>query len=341
MDKLTYSDDLDKSSELLRLTIALLSKHKVPVDPHNYQMFYEHVSEKNQALTGDLNELLEQSTYPSAKQLRKLYKHHFVKDEEFLGAMRQEIRRIISSLLKDFGYSDNQLSNYSKTLNRFNGILDSQSSSSDMLNETEKVIQETHSMEKSQKHLGKQMVNVIDEINVLRKELEQVKEESKLDTLTGIANRKAFDAELEHTILDSRENNASFCLLLLDIDLFKKFNDNYGHLVGDKVLRYVATSLKRNLKGNDFIARFGGEEFVIILPGTTISGAMTVAGQIRKAISSGKLTNKSTDESYGKLTISIGVTQFQASDLPNELIKRSDQALYQAKELGRNRVEKL
>ena len=340
-DNTTYSDNLTQASEFFRLAIALLVKHKIPAVPHNYQIAYEYVSGRNQALMDDLNKLVEQSRVPSEKQLRRLYKHYFVQDEASLEVMRQEILHIISTILLEFGHSGKQLSGYSQTLNQFVDILDHQSSSTDMLDETRKVIEETHSMEQSQQHVEAQMVGVMAEIDSLRKELEQVKEESKTDTLTGISNRKAFDATLEHSILISRENKKPFCLLLLDIDHFKVFNDTYGHLIGDKVLRYVAASLKCNIKGSDFVARFGGEEFVIILPATNINGAMTVAELVREAISCGDLTEKNTNTSYGKITISIGVTQFRASDLSNQLIERADKALYLAKDRGRDRVEKL
>ncbi len=340
-DKAAYSDDIKQSSEFLRLAISMLSKHQIPLDPYNYQMGYECVSGKNQALMDDLNKLIEEASTPSQEQLYSLYKSYFLQDEAFFDIMRQEIRKIIVAVLHNFGHSCDELSSYSGTLNQFVDILDTHNSPELMIQETEKVIAHTRSMEHSHKQLEKQMIDVITEIDSLRKELEQVKEESKLDTLTGISNRKAFDVTLEHSILNARKNSEVFCLLLLDIDFFKKFNDEYGHLIGDKVLRYVAATLKRNVKGHDCVARYGGEEFVIILPSTNISGAMSVAQQICDAISSGNLTDKDSDTSYGKITISIGVTQFRASDLSDEIIHRADKALYLAKDRGRNRVEKL
>ena len=340
-EKSNYSDNRSKAAEFLRLTIALLAKYQIPTHPHNYQMGYEYVSGKNQSLIDDLDKLFGQSKSPEDNQLQSLYKQYFLQDEAFLEAMRQEIRLIISSILKEFNYSGGKLSDYSQTLNRYVDILDNHHSSAELLEETHRVIEETQATAKSQHRVELQMTSVIAEIDSLRKELEQVKEESKIDSLTGISNRKAFDAALEHTILTSRETKKPFCLLLLDIDHFKTFNDTFGHLVGDKVLRYVAASLKRSIKGGDFVARFGGEEFAIILPATSINSGMIVAEQIRKAVSSGTLTDKATDTSYGKTMISIGVTQFRASDLSNELVDRADKALYLAKDRGRDRVEKL
>nr|WP_243748914.1 GGDEF domain-containing protein [Pseudomaricurvus alcaniphilus] len=172
----------------------------------------------------------------------------------------------------------------------------------------------------------------------LRKELEQVREDSLLDALTGISNRKAFDSGLETTISESREQGSVFCLLLIDIDHFKQFNDTHGHLVGDKVLRFVAATLKRCIKGKDLCARYGGEEFAIILPDTDLAGAHTIAEQIRVAISGRVLKDSASGQAYGRITVSIGAGQYCDGELPNDTIGRADQALYQAKARGRNRV---
>jgi diguanylate cyclase len=125
---------------------------------------------------------------------------------------------------------------------------------------------------------------------------------------------------------------------MLDIDHFKSFNDNYGHLTGDQVLRLVGLSLKQTIKGQDITARYGGEEFAVVLPNTALRQALTVADHIRRAVMSRELKKKSTGEILGRVTISVGVSMLQPGDDTDALIERADACLYAAKRAGRNRV---
>lgn len=254
--------------------------------------------------------------------------------------MRQELRRIILNAQGEFERSGGNLSSYATTLSRFADILDPSMPSELMEVEVQKVISDTRAAEKSQRHLESHVHTLLSEVESLRKEIFQIKEESQTDSLTGIPNRKAFDSALEQMIHDAREKKQKFCVMIADIDHFKQFNDTHGHLVGDKVLRFVAATLKRGLKGRDTAARYGGEEFTIILPQTDLAGGYSVAEQIREAVSAGKLVDKENHATLGKITISIGVAEFYMSDLPNPLIQRADRGLYLAKDRGRNRVEK-
>jgi diguanylate cyclase len=126
--------------------------------------------------------------------------------------------------------------------------------------------------------------------------------------------------------------------MLTDIDHFKAFNDNFGHLTGDQVLRLVAMSVRHNVKGKDTAARYGGEEFAVILPNTVLRAAVTVAEHIRRAVMAKELMKRSTGEHLGRMTISIGVATVRAGDTGQSLIERADTCLYAAKRHGRNRV---
>ncbi|MEQ1790285.1 MAG: GGDEF domain-containing protein [Rickettsiales bacterium] len=128
---------------------------------------------------------------------------------------------------------------------------------------------------------------------------------------------------------------------MIDVDNFKMFNDKFGHLLGDEVLKIVARTLTDTLKGRDVVARFGGEEFVVFLPETPIEGAMRVAEMIRAGIAGKGLKRKDTGETFGSITVSLGVSRFRHDDdTLLTLIKRADEALYSSKNNGRNQVTK-
>lgn len=143
------------------------------------------------------------------------------------------------------------------------------------------------------------------------------------DPLTQLANRKDFDSTLDKAIADAAEKIEPLSLLLTDIDHFKAFNDSFGHLTGDQVLRLVAMSVKHNVKGKDTAARYGGEEFAVVLPNTNLRSATTVADHIRRAVMAKELMKRSTGEQLGRVTISIGVATLRKDDTAQSLNGRN------------------
>ena len=172
----------------------------------------------------------------------------------------------------------------------------------------------------------------------LKAKLELYREESVKDPLTRIDNRRGFDQNLQDAINLSNEGSTSLCLIMADIDHFKKVNDKHGHLVGDNVLRMVASTFKKSVKGKDLVARIGGEEFAIILPNTPFDGAMKLAEDMRKEFTRYDLKKKNTGESLGNVTLSFGVTRYNLGEPSEDFLNRADEALYQSKKEGRNKV---
>ena len=203
----------------------------------------------------------------------------------------------------------------------------------------EEVRQLTAMVEQKKQAESQQITALSGQVATLRDELEKTRDETRRDPLTGIFNRRALDDYLTALIDNNRLRRKSFALLLLDIDNFKSVNDNYGHLVGDQVIRAMAGACVDVLREDDFVARFGGEEFVALMPGASKRAAAKRADKLRAAIANTRFSLPAENrEDYLHLTVSIGVTEFQSGDTRAGLIERADQALYQAKENGKNQV---
>ena len=155
-----------------------------------------------------------------------------------------------------------------------------------------------------------------------------------IDSLTGIKNRTAFDSNFSRDIEYSHRKESELSLVVLDIDLFKRINDRFGHIVGDDVLRQVAQSVEHTIRSSDALYRYGGEEFAIVLNGTDETGALLLAERIRRNVEKLKLDSLTKT----RITVSLGVAALRANERADQLFARADNALYEAKKQGRNRV---
>lgn len=174
----------------------------------------------------------------------------------------------------------------------------------------------------------------------LKKYRDVLKETSMIDGLTGISNRRRFEEELEIEFKRAIRKKDDISLLMVDVDFFKLYNDNYGHLKGDECLRKIAVSLKNSLKRpGDLVVRWGGEEFVCLLPSTNYEGALTVAKDIQENLQKLKIEHKKSKIS-AYVTVSIGVSSMRPEDIQQKdnLIKEADINLYEAKRQGRNKI---
>lgn len=175
------------------------------------------------------------------------------------------------------------------------------------------------------------------EAQTFRKHLDEQRQRAMLDNLTGLANRAGLQKRMEEEFDRWHRYGGELLLAVLDVDHFKTINDRFGHLAGDKVLRLIAHQLSARLRKTDFIGRFGGEEFVLLMPGTTVEQGALVLDELRSGIEQCPFHFKAERVT---ITISLGFTQFNAGDSLDKVFDRADQAMYQAKKAGRNRIVK-
>ncbi|MEI7670202.1 MAG: GGDEF domain-containing protein, partial [Pseudomonadota bacterium] len=201
------------------------------------------------------------------------------------------------------------------------------------------IINQAVSIRDSGKELQLKLEESKKEVNLLKNNLEKITLEANKDFLTGVGNRKAFEQKIDELTKWAVDNNGDLCLLMIDIDHFKKFNDKYGHQIGDEVLKKVGRTIFDTIKGKDFVSRYGGEEFAVLLPNTPLANALIVAENIRRNMHDTRLQRKDTKEFIDEITVSIGVARYRPEhDSSVVLIGRADDALYRSKKGGRNCV---
>jgi diguanylate cyclase len=166
--------------------------------------------------------------------------------------------------------------------------------------------------------------------------IEEQRKKAMHDSLTGLPNREFYQQRLEQELQRIKRYGGKLSLMVCDVDLFKRINDNYGHLAGDKVLNIIAKSLQKNLRSSDFIARYGGEEFVALMPETSTAEAKIIAEKLRKKVERSPFNFKKEPI---QITVSFGISEFAPGESADEVFSRADKALYSAKEKGRNQVQ--
>ena len=333
-------DEHERTMAFAQLALGQISSLGQNATPRNYEIWYIYATGYNPPLNKIVNETLARSGKLTEVDLARIYECYLsqIKTTDRIDKVGARVVGQVDDVMTILSEALEMSSNYDATLNGASQTLSSAVTLDQIRSIVETVAKSTRQMRDTNKVLEERLATSKSEISNLQHSLEAIRAESLTDPLTGLGNRKYFDRMIETAVQTSLANNEPLSLLMFDIDHFKSFNDSYGHLTGDQVLRLVGQSLKELMKGQDITARYGGEEFAVLLPNTALRHALSVADQLRRTVMAKELKKKSTGELLGRVTISVGVSLLRPNDDTDALIERADACLYAAKRSGRNRV---
>ena len=333
-------DDHERTMAFAEIALGQIKALGQSASPRNYEIWYTYATGYNPALNQRINEILSKNGGLTESDIDQVFESYLSPSRltERIDKVGDQVMGEIEQVMAMIDAAAGSASSYTESLADMSEKIGQSKDREGLRTIVESLVQTTKEMEVSNQKLEARLNASKQEIQDLQKNLEAVRTESLTDPLTQLSNRKVFDSSIAQAIADAHARNEPLSLLMTDIDHFKTFNDNYGHLTGDQVLRLVAMSVKQNVKGQDTAARYGGEEFAVVLPNTVLRSAITVADHIRRAVMTKELMKRSTGEHLGRVTISIGVATLKKGDTVQSLIERTDMCLYAAKRHGRNRV---
>jgi len=336
-----YKETPSQAADYLRQAVPLMVRNRIPPNPLNYALWYAYVSHRMPELNAALDSTLKiYGTCPNLLSEQLFRKHLVQEDSKDAEEVHSGLVNLVNTLHEQTSAACEQTDSYSALLKEsLEALTEFGDSEADAL-PLESIIRtlslKTEAINDATRLFQQQLDAAQSEISALKQELQQTRQDASVDVLTGLFNRRVFDTELEQLIQLGAPQGLA--LILLDVDHFKRFNDTYGHLMGDKVLQYVGRILKDECTEPLIPVRFGGEEFAVIGPGLSEEQAIEVAERLRKRVEAIRIRQKSSGSVISSITASFGITRLHGGDDLPTMIERADHALYQAKQQGRNRV---
>ncbi|MFQ1893506.1 GGDEF domain-containing protein [Aeromonas veronii] len=332
-------DTFAQSAAYLKQAVPLMIKYQIPTTPDNYHLWYNYVSASMPELNQAIDQAVKMQGTCSLTTCERLYHQYLAAQDEkqmeamklSLAAMANELGHSMQDAISDTGMFQEMLD---KSFDKLSRIDDEGFSLEDTMGILRELVRESRDVRMSTMHFRNQLSNAEKEIKELRAALNETRKLANEDALTNLLNRRAFDLELEGLI----RSQHPFSLILADIDRFKNFNDEYGHLLGDQVLRAFCKRLRDACKEGVTAYRLGGEEFAMLVPHRSLALARQMAESMRRAIERMSILDRKSGRRIDHITASFGVGEFNGQESADCLVERTDKLLYKAKELGRNRV---
>lgn len=331
--------DFEFATSVAERAMELMARHRVPPTPNNFHVWFKYSLGSSSELKRTIDILIGNKRKFDATTNHDLFATYagvqVVPEDAVLNNASQHLHSVMNSA-KQFlttAIDDNRTQ-----IRAISDVADRSEAGGDPRALVESLVTELAKAAARATKLEASFSEKTRELDAIRDSLNKSEERARTDTLTGLPNRRALDEFFRGAQMAAMENGEPLSALLIDIDHFKKFNDSFGHGVGDQVLRLVAKALRDRVRDIDLPARYGGEELIAVLPGADLAACAAAAERIRRSIAECQITRRSTGEVLPGITVSIGVGQFQFGEAMGDLIDRCDRALYLAKKTGRNRV---
>ncbi|MGU3538148.1 diguanylate cyclase [Methylobacterium sp. A54F] len=332
--------DRDRSFALSRRATELMRDYGPSAAPRSYTVWYTYVSGEQPLMNDAIKRLTAQNGSLSPADVDGFYESYI--DGRRLSAaadaMSAGLLTEIAGIMETLDLSLGSTAQFGESLRALTQDLASPALTRVRIREiVTALVATTREVAANNRTLEARMRESRGEIETLRETLEASRVESRTDPLTGLSNRKDFEEALHRIVETSAQRGTPSSLIVLDIDFFKRFNDLYGHLTGDQVLRLIGIVMREHVRTGGTLARFGGEEFGILLPDTDREAACALAEKVRVSVMGRELVKRSTGESLGKVTVSLGIATYRRGDTPVSLLERADLCMFAAKRKGRNR----
>lgn len=321
-----YHDSYAESKDKMQSALRLLDEHNLAYNPLNYAVAYEYISGINRDLIDSLNEYIETKSvdpYAFESLYREYISSRIERDEESV----YQLSETIDNLHNANSASANTMGQLDEKVQAING------DGGNGYDELKHVVEDLKS---TQVRMNKFIKEAQEQAQTIKDELATAKMEALTDPLTKLLNRHGLKKMFDFYIQDLSKTKLNAAIV--DIDHFKRFNDEYGHLIGDVILRRIAKLLQEVMDSAGEAFRYGGEEFLILIPDTDLRSAHSIVEDIRSRVEKLRFVSAKTKERLPKLTISGGVSQYVPGEAMENLISRADEALYKAKNDGRNQV---
>mgnify|MGYP000427488273 FL=1 len=324
-------DNYPAAVKLSEETIKFLSTYEVAPTPINFSVIYHYLSKKDEKMNQFLDEYISWNGSLDAVFIESLFLDFFSNSEDIEKAFLTPFENTLTSTIEKLelqAINGEQIASNFKKADKVLANSDQATSLKPLVSFINSTLADS---QLQHNNLTSELAETYKKVNQLKSQLKASREEAMRDALTGLYNRRGCDEKLKDLPLENTHSSVS-----IDIDHFKKFNDEFGHAIGDKVIQRVASTIQDHLSPTDFAVRFGGEEFMVVLANKNKNDAKPIAEKIRIAITNLKLKQRKSNTFLPPISVSVGIAEYQKDQNWKSVFEVADSALYQAKSAGRN-----